>query len=134
MFCAITLHPTASVGFNKSRALNRAGTLAPWQEKRAKDLLRNSLTGDISLQELALACGLSVTYFARAFKSNTRVAPHRWLTALRLEQAKNLILETQLPLAEIGLLSGFADQSHFTRVFTKTTGVSPGVWRRTYRF
>ena len=134
MFCAITLHLATSFGFNKSRALNRAGTLAPWQEKRAKDLLRHNVAGDISLQELALACGLSVTYFARAFKSSTGVAPHRWLTALRLEQAKNLMLKTQLPLSEICLLSGFADQSHFTRVFTKTTGVSPGVWRRTHRF
>ncbi len=44
------------------------------------------------------------------------------------------MLETQLPLSAIGLLSDFAGQSHSTWVFTKITGVSPGVWRRTYRF
>jgi AraC family transcriptional regulator len=134
MFSAITLHVACACDFKKYPFLKSAGGLAPWQEGRAKEMLRNGLSGDILLGDLAAACGLSKTYFARAFKCTTGVAPHRWLTEQRIEEAQKLLLDSNHALSEIALLSGFADQAHFTRVFTKAVGVSPGIWRRVHRY
>jgi transcriptional regulator GlxA family with amidase domain len=44
-----------------------------------------------------------------------------------------MMLETSMPVGEIAIACGFADQSHLTRVFTRAMGVSPGVWRRERR-
>ena len=89
-----------------------------------------NLGGDITLSEVANECGLSLSYFMRAFKRSTGDAPHRWLLRQRVQHAKTLLRETQMSLAEIAIVCGFADQSHFTRVFGVHTGQAPGVWRR----
>ena len=106
------------------------GGLAPWQERRAKELLRANLIGDIPLDRLAAECGLSVRHFARAFRQTMGVPPHRWLLKQRVQRAKELLGNPALPLAEVAVSCGFADQSHFTRVFTAMAGASPGAWRR----
>jgi AraC family transcriptional regulator len=106
------------------------GGLAPWQQKRATELLSANLEGTISLTEVAAECGLSPGHFARAFTQSMGLSPHRWLQEQRVKRAKALLVEAQLPLAEVAKLSGFADQSHFTRVFSKAIGTSPGAWRR----
>ncbi|AOY93903.1 hypothetical protein BKK79_01635 [Cupriavidus sp. USMAA2-4] len=104
--------------------------LAPWQEARAKEMIMNNLEGDISLQLLAEACNLSRAHFARAFRSSTGMPPHRWLVLQRVERAKQLLEKPAFRLGQIALLCGFADQSHFTRTFTRLVGTSPGEWRR----
>jgi AraC-like DNA-binding protein len=115
-----------------ARRLVRGG-LAPWQLRRATELLSTHLGGDISLAELASECGLSRSHFARAFKQSTGTAPHRWLIERKIERAKNLLSRSRLPMAEVAIASGFADQSHFTRVFAGLVGASPGAWRRAER-
>jgi AraC family transcriptional regulator len=94
-------HLAHSYGDTIKRRLPRGG-LAPWQERRANELLISHLNGDISLHELAREAGLSRSHFARAF-------------------------------VEVAELTGFANQSHFTRVFTSRVGLSPGEWRRQRR-
>jgi AraC-like DNA-binding protein len=107
-----------------------AGGLAPWQLRRAEDLLRASLGEEVSLARLAGACGLSVRHFARGFKAATGVPPHQRLLALRVEAAQEHLASSGLPLAEVACLCGFSDQSHFTRTFARHVGLSPGAWRR----
>src|SRR6266446_748569 len=102
------------------------GGLAPWQLRRAKEMLISRLDEPISLAELARACKLSPSHFARAFRQTTGQPPHRWL----MEQ---LIVDTTLSLAQIAQTCGFADQSHFTRVFAQLVQSSPGQWRRHWR-
>jgi AraC-like DNA-binding protein len=63
--------------------------------------------------------------------ANDRVAPHAWLLQCRVDAAKSMLRDRRLPLSEVALGCGFADQSHFTRVFSRLVGVSPGLWRRT---
>ena len=104
--------------------------LAPWQAARAKALMRARLDEALTLADLAGACGLSVSHFARAFRASTGMAPHRWLMRLRVERAKALMATSRLPLSQVGLACGFADQSHFTRVFRREVGASPASWRR----
>jgi AraC family transcriptional regulator len=115
-----------------NRRLRRGG-LAPWQERRAKELLIAHLDGEISLRELAREADLSRSHFARAFKETTGLPPHRWLVSKRIERAQEILINSTLSLVEVARLTGFADQSHFTRVFTSTVGISPGEWRRQRR-
>jgi AraC family transcriptional regulator len=110
------------------RTIARGG-LAPWQLRRAKEMMGSRLDGAVSLAELARVCDLSSGHFARAFKRTTGQSPHHWLIAQRIEKAKQLMTETSLSLAEIACACGFADQSHFTRVFSRATQTTPGVWR-----
>jgi AraC-like DNA-binding protein len=110
-----------------------SGGLAPWQERRAKEILNANLEGDISVAVVAEACGLSKSYFSRSFRQSTGMAPHQWLLQRRVDAAKQMLPDTRRSLSEVGLACGFADQSHFTRVFSRAVGVSPGVWRRTMR-
>jgi AraC family transcriptional regulator len=106
------------------------GGLAPWQLLRAQEILASRLDETVPLAELAQACKLSPGHFARAFKQTTGKPPHHWLMDQRIEKAKNLMVDTALPLAEIAISCGFADQSHFTRVFSRSIQSSPGAWRR----
>ena len=106
------------------------GGLAPWQERRAKEIIMAELEQDVSLDRLAAECQLSRTHFARAFRQTTGMPPHRWLLARRVDRAKELLAASPMRLADIALACGFADQSHFTKVFTRMAGTSPGAWRR----
>jgi AraC family transcriptional regulator len=112
---------------------NVRGGLAPWQLRRARDFINTNLAGDPSISDVANECGLSPSYFVRAFKQATGLPPHRWLTKQRVERAKELLKDPSQALFDIAQLCGFVDQSHFTRVFSKSEGYSPGRWRRLHR-
>jgi AraC family transcriptional regulator len=109
------------------------GGLSPWQLRRVLDFLSAHLSDDPTVAELARECGLSSGYFSRAFRRTTGVTPHQWLIGKRVERARQLLLGDGLGLSEIALVCGFVDQSHFTRVFAKFEGDSPGRWRRRHR-
>jgi len=105
--------------------------LAPRQLQRVTERMEQSNT--VPLKELALMSGLSVSHFGRAFKASTGMSPHRWLLHARVRRAQQVLLEADARLAEVALASGFADQSHLTRVFRSLTGEAPGAWRRKRR-
>jgi AraC family transcriptional regulator len=109
----------------------KRGHLAPWQIRRATEYFAAHLADDIQLQTVSDLVKLSRSYFSRAFKISTGVAPHQWLLQARIARAKQLLLETDLPLAQISVDIGFADQAHFTRTFGRVTGQSPRAWQRT---
>jgi AraC family transcriptional regulator len=106
-----------------------AGGLTRWQIRLSQEMIDASLATGIPLKTLAEACGLRTSQFAHAFKRSTGIAPHRWLVNRRLERARTLLRAPTLPLADIALVCGFADQSHFTRTFRRHHGVVPSVWR-----
>ena len=126
---ALTGHVAQRYGGVRLRPEAHRGGLAKWQERRVKELIRESKR-DIPLSRLADECGLSVRHFIRAFKESTGATPHRWLLKDRVEQALPLLKHSKLSISVIALSCGFADQSHFTRVFTALLGTSPGAWRR----
>jgi AraC family transcriptional regulator len=105
------------------------GGLSPWQLRRVRDLIEARLAEEPSMVQLAAECNLSPRYFARAFKKSTGMPPHHWLIMRRLARARDLLEVTDMPLAEIATACGFCDQSHFTRIFTRYEGSSPGRWR-----
>jgi len=106
------------------------GGLSPWQVRRATELLEAHLDGNIPLQKVAEACELSVSHFARAFKRTFHKPPYRWLIERRVDMARDLMKNPRLPLAEIAIKCGFADQSALNRSFKRIHGVTPGIWRR----
>ena len=126
---ATAMHVAQTYG-GMRRDVVRPGALAPWQLKRAQELLAADLGGRTSLHDVAEACGLSTSYFSRAFKVSTGWTPHSWLQARRLDRARALLNDTRVPLVEVALQSGFSDQSHFSRVLKSTTGQTPGAYRR----
>ena len=104
------------------------GGLAPWQERRAREILRANLRG-VPLKEVARECGLSVDHFSHAFRRTLGVAPHKWLIKQRVVLSKEKLRDGGLSLSDVATECGFSDQSHFTRVFRQTVGISPGAWR-----
>jgi AraC family transcriptional regulator len=110
-----------------------SGGLAPWQRRRAAELLRENLDGTVRLADVAQVCELSVSHFARSFKASFGVSCHRWLTDRRVERARELLASTDTPLVDISSQSGFGDQAAFTRTFHRLVGVSPGRWRREHK-
>ena len=106
------------------------GQLAPWQLRRVTEYFAAHLADDIPLQKVSDLVSLSRSYFSRAFKISTGLAPHQWLLKARIEKAMRLLLETDLPIAQIAVEIGFADQAHLTRTFGRVTGQSPREWQR----
>ncbi|WP_054160116.1 AraC family transcriptional regulator [Rhizobium sp. AAP43] len=109
------------------------GALAPWQVRRALELLEADLAADLSLATVAAACGLSQGHFIKAFKRSLGHPPYRWVVLKRIERAKELLSSTDLSISEIAYLCGFFDQAHLTRTFTAKAGSTPAQWRRAIR-
>jgi AraC-like DNA-binding protein len=128
----LATHSYFAVAFGGMRLpeYGRRGALAPWQVRCATELMIEQMGEDMSLSEPAAACGLSANYFARAFKQSMGTPPHRWMLLQRVLRAKSLLRDADRSLIDIAAACGFADQSHFTRVFTSIVGASPGAWRK----
>jgi AraC-like DNA-binding protein len=126
-------HITRAYGGAPAEAGSARGGLASWQLRRAREFINANLAGDPSISQVANECGLSSSYFARAFKQATGIPPYRWLTKMRVERAKELLRDPDRKLVDIAQACGFVDQSHFTRVFSRSEGYSPGRWRRLHR-
>ena len=107
-----------------------ASGLAPWQLRRAKDMLLAELGQNRRLGEVADACRLSLSHFSRSFRTSTGISPHRWLIRARIEKAQEILVRREASLVDTALMCGFADQSHFSRVFKRLVGISPDAWRR----
>ena len=127
---AVTAHLIRAYGSSGVRSRTRRGGLAPWQERRAKEMLLADLRGNVTLPDLARACRLSCSHFSQAFRQTVGCPPHQWLLSQRVERSKELILNGDQPLCDIALATGFADQSHFTRVFSRMVKTSPAAWAR----
>jgi AraC family transcriptional regulator len=127
---ALGSHIAQTYGGMKSVVALRRGGLAAWKERRAKELMSANLHGDFCTRDLARECSLSAGHFARAFRHSTGLSPHQWLLQCRIDKAHALLRDARLSLAEIAGACGFADQSHFTKAYTRLRGITPGAWRR----
>ena len=141
---AYTGHPTlpekpfSSVGeivapsVAQLRSRGRGG-LPPRALRSVREFIEAHLEETITIQSLAATAGLSMYHFARAFKQSEGVAPHHYLVRRRVRRAQNLLATTDLPLSEIALAAGFADQSHCARRFREHVGVTPSSYRWSVR-
>jgi AraC family transcriptional regulator len=84
----------------------------------------------ISLSELARQAGVSRFHFARQFRLSTGESPMEFLRRVRIERSKSILQTRASSIAEVAARLGFSDQSHFTRIFGRLVGVSPGSFAR----
>jgi AraC-like DNA-binding protein len=129
----LAAHVAQRFGGARPRRTPARGGLSAWQRRRSLELLRENLDGRVRLADLARACELSVSHFARSFKASFGVSCHRWLLERRVERARELLAGTNHPLVDVAGQSGFGDQAAFTRTFHRLVGVTPGRFRRDHR-
>lgn len=132
MTTAIGTYLVQRYGGRPVPSVTRTPLLSRAHEQMAKSILLEHLEGDVSIADVAEACNLSRGYFIRAFRESTGMTPFQWLLDQRIDRARQLIRTSSAPLAEIAVACGFADQSHFTRVFSALVGTTPGTWRRSF--
>lgn len=99
----------------------------------AREFLDAKVEGTVSSTELERATGLSRYSLARHFRACLGTSPYRYLVMRRLARARTLISRKE-PLASVAVRCGFADQSHLTRQFKKTYGLTPGRWLTCIRY
>jgi AraC family transcriptional regulator len=126
---ALSAHLLARHAVHVPDAHGHGGGLPACKLRRVIEYINDNLAEDLTLAELACVAGMSAHYFSRAFKQTTGLPPHRYVTNCRVEKAKRLLADGELPLVEVGFTVGFQNQSHFTTLFHKLTGVTPKVYR-----
>ena len=109
------------------------GGLSPTVLRRAIERLRSDGDADVSLAALASDAGLSRYYFCRAFKESTGLSPHGWRRQHQLEQAMNMLRDTDVSVVQVAAALGYSSQSAFAAAFRKLTGETPSDWRRRMR-
>ena len=109
------------------------GGLSPTALRRAIERLRSDSDADVSLAALASDAGLSRFHFCRAFKESTGLSPHAWLRQHQLEQAMNMLRDTDASIVSVAAALGYASQTAFAAAFKRLTGETPSNWRRRSR-
>lgn len=101
--------------------------------RRARAAIRERLHLPLSLAEMAAEAGLSRYHFLRLFRAQTGETPHRYVTRLRIERARDALTRTVAPVSLIAAESGFASPSHLATAFRRETGSSPSAYRALHR-
>jgi AraC-like DNA-binding protein len=109
------------------------GGLPPKIAQRIVEYIESHLDKKLTLEDLALRVGYSVHHFAHAFGQSMGMPPHQYVLMRRIERVDLLMQDTDLPLSEIALRTGFADQSHMGRHYRRIRGVVPSAARWKYR-
>ena len=107
----------------------RSGALLPNDMQYLKNYLNNNFNASLSIDDMAAYCGCSKSTLIRRFKANFNTTPQLFLNKLRLEHARIMLQETDLPVKEIAFRCGFATASHFGAVFRKFYDTSPAAYR-----
>jgi len=100
---------------------------------RAIAFIKSNYEKKITLQDIADYVYLNVTYFSKVFKDETGQTPGNFITAMRIDAGKNLLLDPSVSIADIPEMVGFESQSYFTRVFKKAENCTPAQYRRMNR-
>jgi len=126
---AVGVHIAQTYGGMRPVSRLVRGGLAPWQERRAKEMIAANLDG-VPVKELARECRLSRAHFSRAFRRSVGMAPHNWLIEQRVVLSREKLRDGRSSLSDVAAECGFSDQSHLARHFHRIVGVTPGAWRR----
>jgi len=117
-----------SANLSTTTATTTATTISP-QIQQVRDCLAADLLAPPTLSEMALMAGLSRFQLLRHFDKAFGLTPHAWLLQQRAERARGLI-RGGASLAQAAASSGYADQSHMTRLFARQFGFTPGAWQQ----
>jgi AraC family transcriptional regulator len=106
------------------------GSVSEPRVRRAIEFIQEHLSQALSLEQIARETNLNSSQFCYIFKTAMGVSPHQYVLRQRLERAIGLLRETKLPVSEIAARTGFADQSHLTRLMRQHRGVTRGQVRQ----
>lgn len=106
------------------------GGLAPSSLQRVIDYIEADLSTPFTIKGLAQVAGVSPRHFIRAFRESTGQTPLRFVYALRLERAKELLLDPRRTATDVALDCGFSHAQHFSSAFKRAIGVTPSDFRR----
>ena len=110
-------------------AKGAAGGLPKARLNRVLEFISAHLSDEIRLETLASIAGISQHHFGELFRRSTGVSPYQYVIGQRVERGKRMLRDTDLSILEIGLATGFADQSHFTKTFRRMARVPPRDYR-----
>ena len=96
---------------------------------QAVNYIRRHYASHLSLDEVARHVHLNASYLSRVFKEEMGMNFVSYVNNLRVETAKRLLLDSTVPLLEVAGMVGFEEQSYFTKVFKRITGITPGKYR-----
>ena len=99
-------------------------------EKEMVSYIQQNFTGKISLREFGEQFHLSEKYISRYFKEHFHITLSQYVTYLRLEHAKQLLQDTDIPVTDVAMQSGYQNVSYFIRSFQKAYAVSPLKYRK----
>lgn len=108
----------------------RRNALPAYKLRRALVAMESNLHKEFSLGALAEGAGMSEFHFSRLFKKATGHSPSQFFIRLRMARARQLLLETQRSIIDIGLDVGYSSPSHFSQVFKREVGVTPSQYRK----
>ncbi|MGO8815733.1 MAG: helix-turn-helix domain-containing protein [Terriglobia bacterium] len=109
------------------------GGLPPKIAQRVVEYIESNFDKKLTLEDVASRVGYSVHHFAHTFGQSMGIPPHQYVLMRRLDHVDQFLRDTDLPLSEIALRTGFTDQSHMGRHYRRIRGVVPSVARRRYR-
>jgi AraC-like DNA-binding protein len=113
----------------RTEAASENRKLPPRKITRVVDYIEENISHGLGLSELSDVADLSRIQFVRQFKQATGQAPHAYIMQRRIERAKELLKNSDSTIVGVALDLGFYNQGHFTKVFRKLAGVTPGHWR-----
>jgi len=105
-------------------------SLSVTQAKLVADYIREHLPSKISLKDLTALIGMSQTVFLPRFRESFGLSPYRYVIEMRVRRARKLLEKPNLPIAEIAMQCGFADQAHLTVTFKRIVGMTPTRYRQ----
>ncbi|KGF71426.1 hypothetical protein DO97_19755 [Neosynechococcus sphagnicola sy1] len=103
--------------------------LAPRKLALVTNYINDHLGETLSLEAIAKVVQISPSHFITMFKQSTGLTPHQYVMTQRIEKAMVLLTQSRLPISDIARQTGFADQSHLTRLMRRYTGLTPKILR-----
>lgn len=107
----------------------KGNTLRDFYIKEAFAFIEQNFQNDISVEDIAAACGLNRSYFGKIFHAATGKSPQTFLISYRMTKAAELLKLTDLSVADVGNAVGYPNQLHFSRAFKNVYKTPPRQWR-----
>ena len=127
---ALATHLLLRHGASPRAVPDQKGGLPRSALRRVKDFVNDNLSTDLGLAEMAGVANLSRYHFSRQFKRSTGLSPHQYVIWRRVERARELLLNTDLPVGDVASAVGFTHQSHLAHHVRRHFGVPPTSLRR----